>query len=115
MNPRSGRTIPMYFKVSPEEKEIIDKKMELLGTHNQRAYLRKMAVDGYVVRVDMTDVKELAALLRTCSNNLNQIARRVNSTGNLYEEDIADLKTSGERSAPCSPSLRTCDRFYLTL
>ena len=92
-HPRSGRTIPLYFKVSPEEKEIIDKKMELLGTHNQRAYLRKMAVDGYVVRVDMTDVKELAALLRTCSNNLNQIARRVNSTGNLYEEDIADLKT----------------------
>lgn len=43
MNPRSGRTIPLYFKVSPEEKEIIDKKMELLGTHNQRAYLRKMA------------------------------------------------------------------------
>ena len=80
-------------KYRPEEKEIIDKKMELLGTHNQRAYLRKMAVDGYVVRVDMTDVKELAALLRTCSNNLNQIARRVNSTGNLYEEDIADLKT----------------------
>ena len=92
-DPRSGRTIPLYFKVSPEEKEIIDKKMELLGTHNQRAYLRKMAVDGYVVRVDMTDVKELAALLRTCSNNLNQIARRVNSTGNLYGEDIADLKT----------------------
>ena len=40
MNPRSGRTIPLYFKVSPEEKEIIDKKMELLGTHNQRAYLK---------------------------------------------------------------------------
>lgn len=119
MNPRSGRTIPLYFKVSPEEKEIIDKKMELLGTHNQRAYLRKMAVDGYIVRVDMTDVKELAALLRNCSNNLNQIARRVNSTGNLYEEDITDLKTDmencGERSAPCSPSLRTCKRFYLTL
>lgn len=67
--------------------------MEGYGADNQRAYLRKMAVDGYVVRVDMTDVKELAALLRTCSNNLNQIARRVNSTGNLYEEDIADLKT----------------------
>ena len=79
MNPRSGRTIPLYFKVSPEEKAIIEKKMEQLGTHNQRAYLRKMAVDGYVVRVDMTDVKELAALLRTCSNNLNQIAKRVNS------------------------------------
>ena len=70
MKPKSGRTIPLYFKVSPEEK----------------------AVDGYVVRVDMTDVKELAVLLRTCSNNLNQIARRVNGTGNLYEEDIEDLK-----------------------
>ena len=93
MRRSEGRTVGLYTKVSPEEKEVIDRKMALLGTANLRAYLRKMAVDGYVVRVDMTDVKELAALLRTCSNNLNQIARRVNSTGNLYEEDIADLKT----------------------
>ena len=50
MKPRSGRTIPLYFKVSPEEKEIIEKKMAQLGIHNQRAYLRKMAVDGYAVR-----------------------------------------------------------------
>ena len=92
MKAKSGRTIPLYFKVSPEEKEVIDKKMERLGTHNQRAYLRKMAVDGYVGRVDMTDVKELAVLLRSCANNLNQIAKRVNGTGNLYEEDMADLK-----------------------
>ena len=47
MKPKSGRTIPLYFKVSPEEKAVIEKKMEQLGTHNQRAYLRKMAVDGY--------------------------------------------------------------------
>ena len=92
MKPKSGRTIPLYFNVSPEEKAVIEKKMEQLGTHNQRAYLRKMAVDGYVVQVDMTDVKELAVLLRNCSNNLNQIARRVNGTGNLYDEDVADLK-----------------------
>ena len=71
MKPRSGRTIPLYFKVSPEEKEIIEKKMAQLGIHNQRAYLRKMAVDA---------------------NNLNQIAKRVNSTGNLYQEDVADLQ-----------------------
>ncbi len=92
MKPKSGRTIPLYFKVSPEEKAVIEKKMKQLGTHNQRAYLRKMAVDGYVVQVDMTDVKELAVLLRNCANNLNQIARRVNGTRNLYEEDVADLK-----------------------
>lgn len=92
MKPRSGRTIPLYFKVSPQEKEIIDEKMAQLGIHNQRAYLRKMAVDGYAVQVDMSDFKALVSLLRNCSNNLNQIAKRVNSTGNLYQEDIADLQ-----------------------
>lgn len=92
MKPVSGRTIPLYFKVSPEEKAVIEKKMEQLGTHNQRAYLRKMAVDGYMIQVDMRDIRELAVLLRNCANNLNQIARRVNSSGNLYAEDIDDLK-----------------------
>lgn len=92
MKPRSGRTIPLYYKVSPEEKEITEKKMEQLGVHNQRAYLRKMAVDGYTVRVDMSDFKALVSLLRIYSNNLNQIAIRVNSTGNLYQEDVSDLQ-----------------------
>ena len=92
MKLRSRRTIPLYFKVSPQEKEIIEKKMAQLGIHNQRAYLRKMAVDGYAVQVDMSDFKALVSLLRICSNNLNQIAKRVNSTGNLYEEDVADLQ-----------------------
>ena len=76
MKPCSGRTIPLYFKVSPEEKEIIEKKMEQLGIHNQRAYLRKLAVDGYAVQVDMSDFKALVSLLRICSNNLNQIAQK---------------------------------------
>ena len=119
MKPKSGRTIPLYFKVSPEEKAVIEKKMEQLGTHNQRAYLRKMAVDGYVVQVDMTDVKELAVLLRNCSNNLNQIARRVNGTGNLYEEDVADLKVRyGElwgRLGSCLVSGRNYNLFSVLL
>lgn len=93
MKPDSGRMIPLYFKVSPEEKARIDEKMEQLGIHNRRAYLRKMAVDGYAVRVDMADFKALVSLLRICSNNLNQIAKRVNSTGNLYAEDVADLQS----------------------
>lgn len=66
--------------------------MAQLGIHNQRAYLRKMAVDGYAVRVYMSDFKALVSLLRICSNNLNQIAKRVNSTGNLYQEDVNDLR-----------------------
>ena len=92
MKPRSGRTIPLYFKVSPEEKEIIEKKMAQLGIHNQRAYLRKMAVDGYAVQVDMSDFKALVSLLRNCANNLNQIAQKAHVLGVVderrYDEEM---------------------------
>lgn len=80
MRQKEGRTIGLFFKVSPEEKALIDKKMGQLGTTNQRAYLRKMAVDGYIVHLDMKSVKELVKLLRSISSNTNQIARRCNET-----------------------------------
>ena len=56
------------------------------------AYLRKMALDGYCINLDLQDVKELVSLLRRCSNNLNQYAKRANETGNIYESDIKDLQ-----------------------
>ncbi len=87
-----GRTVGLYTKVSPEEKEVIDQKMALLGTTNLRAYLRKMAVDGYVVQLDMGSVVELVKRLRSISSNVNQIARRCNSTGSLYAQDVEDLR-----------------------
>ena len=59
MRKEEGRTIGLYFKVSPEEMALIEKKMEQAGTKNKRAYLRKMAVDGYIVHLDMGSVKEL--------------------------------------------------------
>ena len=66
--------------------------MELSCTSNRRAYLRKMAVDGYVVQLDLGSIKELIKLLRSVSNNVNQIARRCNETRNLYGEDVEDLR-----------------------
>lgn len=92
MREKEGRTIPLYFKVSPEEKEVIEKKMALLGMHNQRAYLRKMAVDGYVVQLDLGAVVELVKLLRSISGSMNQIARRCNETRSLYAQDVEDLR-----------------------
>jgi len=86
-----GRTIGLFTKVSPEEKAVIDQKMALLETSNLRAYLRKMAVDGYVVKLDMDCIKELVKLLRSISSNVNQIARRCNETRNLYAQDVEDL------------------------
>lgn len=92
MRRNEGRTIGLFFKVSPEEMELIEEKMEQAGTGNKRAYLRKMAVDGYIVRLDMESVKELCRLLGSISANTNQIARRCNETRNLYAEDVEDLK-----------------------
>ena len=93
-----GRTVGLYTKVSPEEKEVIDRKMALLGTANLRAYLRKMAVDGYIVQLDMSSVVELVKLLRSISSNVNQIARRCNSTHNLYAQDVEDLRQGYNRA-----------------
>lgn len=66
--------------------------MEELGIRSMGAYLRKMALDGYCINLDLQDVKELVSLLRRCSNNLNQYAKRANETGNIYEPDIKDLQ-----------------------
>ena len=92
MRPSEGRTVGLYTKVTPEEKAVIDEKMAQAGTDNLRAYLRKMAVDGYVVRVDMDGFLETVRLLRTVANNVNQIARRCNETRNLYAQDVEDLR-----------------------
>ena len=56
------------------------------------AYLRKMALDGYCINLELQDVKVLVSLLRICSNNLNQYAKRANETGSIYEADIKDLQ-----------------------
>ena len=92
MRQSDGRTIGLYTKVSSEEKAVIERKMAELGTDNLRAYLRKMAVDGYIVHVDMGGIAEMVKLLRSISNNVNQIARRCNETRNLYAEDVEDLR-----------------------
>ena len=70
------RNVPLLFWVSEQEKEMIDAKMEQLGTGNLSAYLRKMAIDGYVVKLDLPELKELVSLLRYSSNNLNQLTKR---------------------------------------
>ena len=97
MRKNEGRTIGLYTKVSPEEKEVIDQKMALLGTSNLRGYLRKMAVDGYIVQLNMECVKELVRLLRSISSNVNQITRRCNETRNLYAQDVEDLRQGYDR------------------
>ena len=79
------------FLVSDKQKELIQEKMRLAGIRNMSGYLRKMAIDGYVIKVDLSCIKDMIPLLRNATNNINQIAKRVNETGNVYQQDIADV------------------------
>lgn len=81
----------IVFYVTPEEKELIHAKMDQLGTENMGAYLRKIAIDGYVVNLDLPELRELTTLLRRSGNNLNQLTRRVHETARIYDADIESL------------------------
>ena len=91
------RDVPILFRVSPEEKEQIDRRMAELGIVNMAAYLRKMALDGYIVNLDIPELRELVSLMRRSSNNLNQIAKRVNTTGRIYVSDMEDVLQKQEK------------------
>ena len=91
------RNIVIRFRVTPEEREMIESKMAQFGTSNMAAYLRKISSDGYVVRLDLPELREMVSLLRRSSNNLNQIAKRVNETSRIYDADIDCLKENQEK------------------
>ena len=91
------RDVPVLFWVSAEEQELIRQKMEQYGTENMSAYLRKMALDGYVVKLDLPELKELVSLMRRSSNNLNQLTRKVHETGRIYDADLDDISQRQEQ------------------
>ena len=86
------RPIRIEFCVTEQEKKLIESKMAQLGTRNMGAYLRKMAIDGYIIKVDYTEQKKLAAAVSRAAANINHICRRINQTGHFYEDDIVELK-----------------------
>ena len=91
------RSVQMKFYITEEEKRLINEKMAQLPTRRYGAYLRKMAIDGYVVKLDLPELRELVSLLRYSSNNLNQLTRRAHETGRIYEADLEDIQQSQER------------------
>lgn len=91
------RDVPVLFYVSKDEMALIQQKMQAFGTSNMSAYLRKMAIDGYVLKLDLPELKEMVSLLHRWSNNLNQLTRRVHQTGRVYEADLQELNAQQER------------------
>ena len=88
------REIQLKFRVTPEERALIEQKMAQLGTTNMAAYLRKMAIDGFVINLELPELREMVSLLRRSSNNLNQLTRRVHETGRFYDADLEELRQS---------------------
>ena len=86
------RQIVLRVPVTPEERALIQQKMAQLGTKNFSAYARKMLIDGYIIKVDYTEQKKLAAAVSRIATNINHVCRRINSTGHFYDADVAELK-----------------------
>ena len=75
-----------------EEYDRLHQRMDEAGVKNCSAFIRKMTLDGYIVKLDMDDIHEMIRLLRNATNNLNQVAKRANAGGGIYGADIADMQ-----------------------
>ena len=86
------RNVQIKFRVTEQERDLIFQKMAQIPTKNLAAYMRKMAIDGHVIKVDYSELKAVTAEIGKIGANVNQIAKRVNATGSVYEQDIAEIK-----------------------
>ena len=92
MTEKRRRPVKLMTRVTEEEYAQIQARMALVGTGNLSAFLRKLALDGRIILLDMDEIKTLVSLLRRTSANVNQIAKRVNSTGRVYENDLEEIQ-----------------------
>ena len=86
------KTDMIYLRVTPQERKRIEEKMAELGIHNMSAYIRKMALDGLCICLDLKAIRSLTEQVARCGNNLNQYAKRANENGSIYAADIMDLQ-----------------------
>ena len=90
------REVTIKLRISDSELAQIQERMAEFGTSNMSAYIRKMAIDGYIVKLELPELKEMTRLLANYSNNLNQIAKRVNATGEMYSMDLIEIQQHQE-------------------
>lgn len=91
------RDATIKLRLSESEFGQIQDRMHEFGTTNMSAFIRKMAIDGYIVKLELPELKEMTRLLSSYSNNLNQIAKRVNSSGRIYAADLEEIRQNQER------------------
>ena len=91
------RDMRIDLRVTKNEYDLINEKMQMIGCENMSAYIRKMAIDGMIIKLDIPELNEISSLLRYNGNNINQIAKRLNGGGQIYAEDIESIKEKQDR------------------
>lgn len=91
---REKRSQRLEFWVNSQEREHIEKRMGLVHCGNMASYLRRMALHGYMIHLELPELRECVTLLRRASNNINQIAKRVNETSRVYEADLVQIQSA---------------------
>ena len=86
------RNIQIIIRVTEKERALIEEKMQQIPTLNLSAYARKMLIDGYIITLDLQEVKGHTAQLQKIGVNVNQIAKRINETGRIYADDMDEMK-----------------------
>ncbi|MBR0392616.1 MAG: plasmid mobilization relaxosome protein MobC [Oscillospiraceae bacterium] len=90
----SGNRLNMVtVRLTDSEMEDLEERMKNTGIISRSAFLRKMALDGYILKMDLPEIKEMIKLLRSSSNNINQIAKKANAMGTVFEEDLKEIKS----------------------
>ena len=92
MAEKEKRLVNHNFRTTESEAAIMRKKMEALRIRNESAYMRALALNGYILKLDLPQIREMLRLLGNMTNNLNQIAKRLNARGNLYETEIEEIQ-----------------------
>ena len=90
------RNVQIIIRVTEEERALIEEKMRQIPTLNLSAYARKMLIDGYIITLDLQEVKGHTAQLQKIGVNVNQIAKRINETGRIYADDMDEIKRAME-------------------
>ncbi len=86
------RPIILRCPVTAEERALIEQKIAQLPTQRVGAYLRKMAIDGYIIYTDTTDIKAFTTELSAIGRNIHQIAKRLNAGSSVYQADIEEIR-----------------------
>ena len=100
MSKNRTRNKSFLIRLSESENETLENKMKAVGVSNREKFARKMLLDGYIINVDLQPISELVRLTRNISNNINQITRRANECGCVYEDDVLDLLAEVNRLKP---------------